>query len=67
MEKDNLTLPYDVSTHVYVFFIEKYRAVRRLLQSVGLKEYEHFVDGTKMLVENTDDLLTDEVTILFSF
>ena len=62
---DALRLPYDVSTHVYLFFWPDYGEIKGMMEKAGYREYEHFADGTRLMPEQTDDLLTNDLTWLW--
>lgn len=44
-----LALPYDVTTHVYLFLLDGYPALRDALTEAGLVEHEQFFDGRCLL------------------
>lgn len=44
-----LALPYDVTTHVYLFLLDGYPALRDALTEAGLVEHEQFFDGHCLL------------------
>ena len=46
----HLTLPYDVNHHFYLLFVHDYPKAKALLQSSGLRERDHYMDGTFLLV-----------------
>ncbi len=44
-----LSLPYDVESHCYLFFVKDYKKLCRDLEEAGLKEGVHFMDGSFLL------------------
>ncbi len=63
---DQLRLPWPVETHVYVFFWSDYQGIKNLMEQAGYLEYEHFVDGTKLMPEQTGDLLVNDLTWIWN-
>lgn len=61
-EKTGLSLPYDLSTHVYVFFMDTFPELRKHLEEAGWREWEDFIDG-KALVLPHPTRLVDEYRI----
>ena len=35
------------------------------MEKAGYREYKHFADGTRLMPEQTDDLLTNDLTWLW--
>lgn len=63
---DPLRLPYDVNTHFYLFFWPSYDCIKMMMTKAGYKEYEHFANGMTLMPEQTEDLLTDDLTWLLN-
>ena len=44
-----LNLPYDVEEHFYIFFVADYVELKVIMERVGLKEKEYYMDGRFLL------------------
>ena len=58
-EKAGLDLPYDLGTHVYVFFLETFPVLRRQLEEAGWQEWEDFIDGKALILPHPSRLLDE--------
>ena len=58
-EKSGLNLPYDLGTHVYVFFLETFPQLRKQLEEAGWQEWEDFIDGKALLLPHSSRLLDE--------
>ncbi|SEH30140.1 glycosyltransferase family 8 protein [Selenomonas sp. KH1T6] len=48
--KRGLCLPYDLSTHIYVFFMNSFPELKEKLDEAGWKEWEDYIDGKSIIV-----------------
>ena len=60
-----LSLPYDPQTHIYLIFWSNYGEIKTLLEKAGLREYLDFADGTRLMPEQTGDIIPTELTVLW--
>ena len=58
-ENTGLDLPYDLGTHVYVFFLETFPVLRRQLEEAGWREWEDFIDGKVLILPHPSRLLDE--------
>ena len=58
-EKQGLNLPYDLGTHVYVFFLETFPQLRKQLEEAGWQEWEDFIDGRGLILPHSTRLLDE--------
>ncbi|WP_158645771.1 glycosyltransferase [Selenomonas ruminantium] len=58
-EQEGLNLPYDLGTHVYVFFLETFPELRKQLEAAGWREWEDFIDGKALILPHSTRLLDE--------
>ena len=58
-EKQGLNLPYDLGTHVYVFFLNTFPQLRKQLEEAGWREWEDFIDGKALILPHSTRLLDE--------
>ena len=58
-------LLYSIADYYYLIFWSNYGEVKELLEKVGLREFEHFADGTLLMPEQTSELVLDELNFLW--
>ena len=57
-----LNLPYELGSHVYVFFLNNFSEFKEKLEEAGWKEWEDYVDGKALLMPHPT-MLIDEYRI----
>ena len=61
MEEESaaLTLPYDLGTHVYVFFLNNFPEWKAKFEEAGWQEWEDYIDGKSIIIPNPERLLDE--------
>ena len=54
-----LNLPYDLGTHVYVFFLNNFKDLKEKLDEAGWKEWEDYIDGKSLVMPHPTRLLDE--------
>lgn len=54
-----LNLPYELTTHTYVFFINNFPALKEKLEEAGWKEWEDYVDGKSLILPHPARLIDE--------
>lgn len=57
--KDGLQLPYDLGTHIYVFFLNNFEELKKQLDEAGWQEWEDYVDGKNLIIPHPTRLLDE--------
>ena len=57
--KGGLNLPYDLGTHIYVFFLNNFPELKKQLDEAGWKEWEDYVDGKALVLPHPTRLLDE--------
>ena len=54
-----LSLPYELGTHVYVFFINNFAALKAKLDEAGWQEWEDYIEGQVLIMPHPARLLDE--------
>ena len=54
-----LSLPYDLGTHIYVFFLNNFPDLKAKLEEAGWKEWEDYVDGKSLILPHSSRLVDE--------
>lgn len=57
--KGGLQLPYDLGTHIYVFFLTNFGELKEKLEEAGWQEWEDYVDGMSMIIPHPSRFLNE--------
>ena len=57
--KGGLNLPYDLGTHIYVFFMNDFPAFKEKLEAAGWKEWEDYIDGKPLILPHPTRLFDE--------
>ena len=58
-QKGGLQLPYELGTHVYVFFLINFSELKEKLDEAGWVEWEDYVDGMTMIIPHPSRFLNE--------
>lgn len=61
-----MVLEYPVREYYYLVFWSNYQEARALMEQAGLREFEHFADGTLLMPEQTNDLVLGDLSFLWN-
>ncbi len=54
-----LSLPYDLGTHIYVFFLNNFPEFKAKLEEAGWKEWEDYIDGKSLILPHASRLVDE--------
>lgn len=54
-----LSLPYDLGTHIYVFFMNDFQKFKKQLDEAGWQEWEDYIDGGALILPHPTRLLDE--------
>lgn len=57
--KNGLSLPYELGTHVYVFFLNNFAELKEKLVEAGWQEWEDYIDGKSIIIPHPSRLLDE--------
>ena len=59
VESGALNLPYDLGTHVYVFFLNDFPKLKQKLVEAGWQEWEDYIDGGALILPHPTRMLDE--------
>ena len=54
-----LVLPYDLGTHIYIFFLNNFKELKEKLDEAGWQEWEDYIDGQSLILPHSTRLVDE--------